>query len=187
MTLRLFVAVAGMPASGKSTIAHRLAPVHGLPLVAKDAIKHGLMDALGDPTDVDTSRNLGRAAVLAMLAVAADNTGAVLDSTWYPYTVPLLRALPAPVVEVRCRVPVAVARRRYRERMPSRRTGDLQAQRPDSELWADVHRAPLGVGPVVWVDTDGPVDIAHVSDRVAAHHRHLGTVGPATDHPRNHV
>jgi hypothetical protein len=141
------------------------------------------MDALGDPANLHASRDLGRAAVLAMLALAADNTGAVLDSTWYPYTAALLRALPAPVVEVRCRVPVAVAQRRYRERMPTRRTGDLQEQRPDTELWADVHRAPLGVGPVVWVDTDGPVDIAAVCDQLTAHHRHLAS-GPTTDADR---
>lgn len=44
--------------------------------------------------------------------------------------------------------------------MPQRRTGDLQAQRPDEELWADVHRRPLGVEPLVWVDTAAPLDAA---------------------------
>ena len=156
MTLRLFVAVVGMPASGKSTIAHQLAPALGLPLLAKDTNKHGLMDALGDPAEVEASRDLGRAAVHALLALAADNTGAVLDSTWHPYTAPLLGALPAPVVEVRCHVPVAVARQRYLARMLTCRTGDLQAQRPDSELWAAVHREPLGVGPSSESTPTGP-------------------------------
>lgn len=171
----LFVTVGGMPASGKSTLAHQLAPALGLPLLAKDTIKHGLIDALGDPTDVQASRDLGRAAVHALLALAADNTGGVLDSTWYPYTAPLLRALPAPVVEIRCHVPVAIARQRYRARMPTRRTGDLQAQRPDSELWAAAHGEPLGVGPVVRVDTDGPVDVAAVVAEVMAHLQDLTT------------
>lgn len=184
MTRRLFVAVGGLPASGKSTVARQLAPALDLPLLAKDTIKHGLMDALGDPIDLDASRDLGHAAVLALLALAADNAGAVLDSTWYPYTAPLLRALPAPVVEVRCRIPVAVARQRYRERMPTQRTGDLQAQRPDTELWADVHRTPLGVGPVVWVDTDRPVDITQVSERVAAHDQRVAPTGPVTHQAR---
>jgi predicted kinase len=92
VTPQVFVAVGGVPASGKSTVAALLAPALGLPLLAKDTIKHGLMDALGDPTDVAQSRELGRAAVHAVLALAAANTGAVLDSTWYPYTEPLLRA-----------------------------------------------------------------------------------------------
>lgn len=73
-------------------------------------------------------------------------------------------------VEVRCRCPLDLARRRYRARMPQRRSGDLQARRPDDELWADVHQRPLGVGPVVWVDTDRPVDgtavAAQVRDRL---------------------
>jgi len=170
---RLFVAIGGVPASGKSTLAHQLAPALGLPLLAKDTINHGLMDALGDPADVEASRELGRAAVHALLALAADNTGAVLDSTWYPYTVPLLRALPAPIVEVRCHVPVTVAQQRYRARMPTRRTGDVQAQHPDSELWASAHGEPLGVGPVVRVETDRPVDVAAVVEQVMAHRRHL--------------
>lgn len=69
-------------------------------------------------------------------------------------------------VEVRCRCPLDRARRRYRARMPQRRSGDLQARRPDDELWADVHQRPLGVGPVVWVDTDRPVDGAAVAAQV---------------------
>lgn len=69
-------------------------------------------------------------------------------------------------VEVRCRCPLDLAWRRYRARMPQRRSGDLQARRPDDELWADVHQRPLGVGPVVWVDTDRPVDGAAVAAQV---------------------
>jgi predicted kinase len=113
---QMFVAVGGLPASGKSTLARQLAPALSLPL---------------------------------------------------------LRALPAPIVEVRCRGPVAVAQQRYRARMPTRRTGDVQAQRPDRELWAAVHREPLGVGPVVRVPTDRPVDIAAVVAEVMAHGRRL--------------
>ncbi|HEX6254210.1 MAG TPA: AAA family ATPase [Euzebyales bacterium] len=168
MTPQVFVAVGGMPASGKSTVAALLAPALGLPLLAKDTIKHGLMDALGDPIEIERSRELGRAAVYAMLAVAAANTGAVLDSTWYPYAEPLLRALPSPVVQVRCRCSVEVARRRHRARMPTRRTGDLQAIRPDDELWSDVHRTPLAVGPVVDVDTERSVDAETLAADVLA-------------------
>lgn len=58
-----------------------------------------------------------------------------------------------------------VAQQRYRARMPTRRTGDVQAQRPDSELWAAAHREPLGVGPVVRFETNRPVDVAEVIAR----------------------
>jgi hypothetical protein len=89
----MFVVVAGPPASGKST--------------------------LGIPTDVEQSHRLGRAAVSAMIATARLNSGAVLDSVWLPYTVPLLRGLAGPVVEVRCQVSRETAAARYRARVPS--------------------------------------------------------------------
>jgi hypothetical protein len=107
----LFVLVAGWPGSGKSTLAAALAPRLGLPLLAKDEIKEALMDALGDPRTVADSQRLGQAAVLAMLRVARTCPGAVMDSTWFDYALPLARVLPGqgepspspglgPVVEV---------------------------------------------------------------------------------------
>jgi adenylylsulfate kinase-like enzyme len=63
----MFVIVAGPPGSGKSTLAMSLAPELGLPLIAKDEIKEALMDVLGPAKSVDQSRELGRAAVMAML------------------------------------------------------------------------------------------------------------------------
>src|SRR5690242_10144054 len=123
------------------------------------------MDALGAPGDVEASRRLGRAAVTAVLRVAAGCPGAVVDSTWFPYAVPLVRGLPGPVVEIRCRVGLDVARRRYRDRRRDPR--HLDAERTEGELWgAEV--APLGVGPLLEVDTGGPVDVRAVADAVRA-------------------
>jgi len=89
-----FVLVAGWPGSGKSTLAAALATELGLPLLAKDEIKKALMEGLGRPETVAASRRLGRAAVLAMLRTARTCPGAVLDSTWYDYALPLARTLP---------------------------------------------------------------------------------------------
>lgn len=63
----LFVVVSGPPASGKSTLAPVLAGELGLPLVAKDTIKEALMSVL-PVRDVEASRQVGHAAVVAMLA-----------------------------------------------------------------------------------------------------------------------
>ena len=52
------------------------------------------------PATVEDSRELGRAAVMAMLAIAKTAPGAVLDSTFYPYTVPHLGELPGALIEV---------------------------------------------------------------------------------------
>ena len=48
-----------------------------------------------------------------MIAVARVNAGAVLDSVWPPYTIPMLRDLPGSIVEVRCEVSRQTAFARY--------------------------------------------------------------------------
>lgn len=155
----LFVLVGGWPGSGKSTLAVALAGELSLPLLAKDEIKEALIDALGRPDTVAESQRLGAAAVVVMLRVAHRLPGgAVLDSTWFPYSLPLVRALPGRLVEVRCIVSLDLARARYRKRAAQRHAGHLDADRTERELWGEPPHA-LGVGPVVEVDTSGSVDI----------------------------
>ncbi|GAA0812883.1 hypothetical protein Sya03_54700 [Spirilliplanes yamanashiensis] len=163
--LRGYVLVGGWPAAGKTTLATALAARLRLPCLAKDEIKQALMDALGAPPTVAASRTLGVAAVHATLQAARGCPAAVVDSTWYPYSVPLVRALTGPFVEIRCRVPVELARERYRRR--ARDDRHLDALRTDDELWGR-EVAPLGVGPLVDVDTTGPVDLDALAATVRA-------------------
>jgi predicted kinase len=163
---RRFVLVAGPPGAGKTTLAVPLAAALGLPLIAKDPIKEALMVALGTPRSLEESRKVGGASVQALLAVAATSCGAVLESTFYPGTVAALRALPGKFVEVRCVVPREVALARYRTRR--RHPGHFEAARSDDELWNPGLVEPLGVGPVVTVDTTTPVDVPALAARVSA-------------------
>lgn len=119
--MRAFLLVGGWPGSGKTTLSRALASELGIPCLSKDVVKEALMDALGAPSTVEESRELGRAAVFAVLGAARGCQGAVIDSTWYPYSEPLVRALPGPVVEVRCRIPLDLARDRYRNRFRDER------------------------------------------------------------------
>ena len=161
-----FVLVAGWPGSGKSTLAAALAAELGLPLLAKDEIKEALMEGLGRPETVAASQRLGQAAVLVMLRAARGCPGAVLDSTWFDYALPLARTLPGRLIEVHCTVPLELARTRYRARAGHRAPGHLDEARSDQELWGEPSRPP-GLGPVVGVDTSGPVDVAGLAATMA--------------------
>jgi hypothetical protein len=130
-----------------------------LPLIAKDAIKEALMDALGAPETVERSREIGRAAVQAMFAVANTSCGAVLESNFDRYVFPYLIALPGSVVEVRCCCSRELALLRYRDRSTERHPGHLDCDRTESELWNDELLQPLGIGPLIEIDTTAPVDI----------------------------
>ncbi|MET8761168.1 AAA family ATPase [Lentzea sp. NPDC004782] len=161
----MFLLVGGWPGSGKTTLATALGPRLGLPVLTKDDVKEALADALGRPGTVNESQRLGRAAVLAVLRIAGRCPGAVLDSTWFDYTRPLVAALPGPVVELRCVVPREVARSRYYARAADRHAGHLDLERDEAELWGEPVR-PLGVGPLVEVDTTGPVDLPAIAAEV---------------------
>ncbi len=121
------------------------------------------MDALGAPADVIESRRLGRAAVVALLRIARDCPAAVIDSTWFDYTGELVRQISGVFVEVRCVLPIWVARQRYGDRVRDLR--HLDGQREHAELWGEPV-APLGVGPLIEVDTSGPVDVVALAARV---------------------
>ena len=158
-----FVLVGGWPGSGKTTLARPLAAELGTVYLAKDVVKEALMDSIGPPRTVEDSRALGAAAVAVVLRIAQGCPGAVIDSTWFPYALPLVRELPGPFVELRCRIDIDVARARYLRRVRDPR--HLDALRTEDELWGS-EVAPLGVGPLVEVNTAEPVDMVALADRI---------------------
>jgi predicted kinase len=164
----VFVVVSGPPASGKSTLAPALATALDLPLLAKDVVKDALADVLGAP-DVARSRELGRAAVHVLLAVARTSGRGVLEGVWHDYARAPLAALPGPLVEVFCRCPPDVLQARYTARSTGRGAGYLDLDRDPDELWnAEVGTPVAGDWPVLEVDTSGAVDVAALAARVVA-------------------
>lgn len=158
-----YVLVGGWPGSGKTTVARALAAALGLAYLGKDELKESLWQQLGVPTTVEESRRLGETAVRVLLRVGRDCPGAVIDSTWYAYTRPLVAELPGPVIEVRCLVSRETARQRYAAR--NRGAGHLDDRRTADELWGRPVAA-LGVGPLIQIDTERPVDIAALADLI---------------------
>jgi hypothetical protein len=165
-----FVVVSGLAASGKTTVAVPLARALGVPLIAKDAIKEALFDAVG-VGDWEWSKTLSRAADAAMVRIAQDLDAAVLDNFWYAETVDdLLSPLPRPIVEVFCRCAPKVAHDRFRTR--TRHPGHVDHERDPELLPVFIrrsHKLPLRMlGPVVEVDTERPVDVDSLTARVLA-------------------
>jgi predicted kinase len=166
----VFIVVSGPPGSGKSTLAGTLARELALPLVAKDTIKDALMVVLPVP-DVDASRRVGRAAVAAMLAVAAASPiGAVIDCNFHRSTaIDGLSQLSGRMVEVFCRCDRDRAWARYQARAGSRHPGHFDAVRTIDDLWHDDVTHPVAGGwPVVVVETNTPVDTTSVLEDIRA-------------------
>jgi len=167
---RRLVLVTGPPGAGKTTVAEALADELGFTLFAKDPIKEILHDALGEEADLAWSRRLGVAAMEMLWALAAYSPAAVLEANFWPDD-PRHRAhaqaLGAVPVEVHCVCPVEECVRRYAERAPSRHAVHVDGHGARS-LVAGFERSarPLGLGPVVLVDTTRPVDIPALAARV---------------------
>jgi len=169
VVLHGFVVVAGIPGSGKTTLAGPLAQELQLPLLSKDTIKEALFDVLGTG-DLEWSQRLGRASHRIMYAVAAESQGAVLESHfWRGLSEPDLRALSAPMIQVYCRCPPELAAERYRQRITSadRHPGHLPEHQTEevTRAWREAEPQPLDLdGVLIEVDTSKPFE----SDAIAA-------------------
>ncbi|MGO9342055.1 MAG: AAA family ATPase [Acidimicrobiales bacterium] len=166
-----FVVVAGLPGSGKTTLARALAVELDLPLISKDTIKEALFDALGTG-DLEWSQTLGRAAHLVMYGIAREGRSAVLESHFWPGVAePDLRRLGRPLLQVYCRCPTETAAARYRRRAssPGRHPGHLPEHQAEevTKSWRESGARPLALdAPLVEVLTTEPVDIEDVASRV---------------------
>ena len=78
---RPFLLISGLPASGKTTLGHRLAHALGLPLLDKDEILEALFDGLG-VGDAEWRNRLSRSADVVLQRLAGQTAGAVLASFW---------------------------------------------------------------------------------------------------------
>jgi len=159
-----YVILSGPPASGKSTLGPVLAESLELPYLAKDTIKRALIAELG-AVDVEASRRLGGAAMRALVAVAAEAGGGVLDGSWLrDRSASLVRLLDGPLVEVFCRCSPEELQQRYVQRATTRGPGHFDQDRSWSELWGEQTSEPVDDGwPVVEVDTRRAVDVSDLA------------------------
>jgi len=117
---RRIVLVSGAPGAGKSTLAAPLAARLNFPLLAKDAIKETLFDALGGAAgDLAQSRLFCGAAMETLWTLAAHCPAVVLEANFRPRSAherARIAALGGAVVEVYCACPREEAARRFAAR-----------------------------------------------------------------------
>lgn len=181
----LLVLLNGLPGAGKSTLAPPLAEALSATSLSKDAIKEGLA-AQGGAASAD----LGGAAMDQIWRRAADLPGAVvIDSWWFrPRDLAFARQGLAQVrrgrvAEVWCAVPVGVARGRYEARRRAAVHRDGRDMEAEWQAWGRFG-GPLGLAPVVVVDTHVPVDGADVARRVVTRAGTVSSLAPTRSQRR---
>ncbi len=167
----LLVVVAGMPSSGKTTVAEGLARRLRLPLIAKDEIKESLYESLGAGS-VSSSAVLGDAAYALIFALArtmlSSGVSAIIEANFFRDQESEFAALPEhQLVQVHCKAPLSVLLDRYANR--SRHAGHHDAQKIKelpARYESGAHDALRLRGDLIELDTTQPVDLDALADRV---------------------
>lgn len=159
---RRFVVMSGLPGSGKTVLAHRLAAALDLPIIDKDDVLERLFASKG-AGDAEWRRALSRESDSILRSEAAASNGAILVSFWRLPGMPpdsgtpidWLASLSDHIVNVHCSCPPEIAADRFRRRV--RHPGHLDGERSHHEILASLRllvSLPLpGINPQVTVDT----------------------------------
>jgi predicted kinase len=111
--------ILGSPASGKTTLAARLATDLEIPCYSKDTVKEALFEALG-VGDREWSRRLSAASFAAVLELARAQVRAggscIVEGNWPQAYASALRATGGRSAQIRLTVDAAEARRRFQAR-----------------------------------------------------------------------
>ena len=169
------IVVTGLPASGKSTIARRLAADLDWPMFDKDDFLEALFDR-HPVNSLDDRRRLSRQSDDVFRQAACGAKSAVLVSHWQPANgventgtpTDFLKQAFGRIVEVHCACTVETALQRFtaRERHPSHMDAERGEDAIRHQFEALAPGYPLGLGALISVDTDVMLDMAPLISRV---------------------
>jgi predicted kinase len=140
--------ILGSPASGKTTLARRLALRWSVPVLCKDDIKEALFDSLGQG-DRAWSRRLSEASFTALMHLAQRQLSlgqsCIVEGNWRAVNLPgielALRDSGACALQIWCCADPAEIVRRFTAR--TRHAGHLDALMPRTELERAACEAPM--------------------------------------------
>jgi len=175
-----YVVISGLPASGKSTLARRLAPRLSLPVLDKDDILDELFESLGTG-DANWRTTLSRSADDTFARRASELGAGLLVSWWrHPKSAAesgtpttWLAALAPPVLEIHCVCPIELAATRFvtRTRHPGHRDATRRSDEVVEEFEHFARLGPLAFGPIAYADTRSEVVQHHLVAFVHQHER----------------
>ena len=139
MKMTNLIIILGSPASGKTTLARRLAADLALPCLCKDDIKEALFEVLG-VTDRAGSRRLSDASFAAQLRLAhtqlAVGLSCILEGNWRGEHAPMVSAILSTdgsrACQIACRAAAAEITHRFTSRL--RHPGHLDAAVSPQEI-----------------------------------------------------
>jgi predicted kinase len=175
---RSIIIVSGAPASGKSTVARALAEVLGFPLFSKDIFKESLFESLGNQlahivgSPAELSRLLSRAAMDVLWSVAPCCPQVILEANFRPkdqHERERFAALQGRKLEIYCHCTPEEAARRFRERATTARHHPAHSMKTISAELLEEFDRPVGLCPVIDVDTERPVDPLEIIERIRGH------------------
>jgi predicted kinase len=172
---RSILLVSGAPASGKSTVAHALAKAFGFALLSKDTCKESLYATLGallaerSGSAEELSRLLSRAAMEMLWSLAPYCPQVILEANFRTRDESeraRFAALEGHKLEIYCRCSPAEAARRFRERALRERHHPAHSVKSMPVEAMQEYDRPFGLSPVIKVDTERPVDVATLIERI---------------------
>ncbi|HEX3957529.1 MAG TPA: hypothetical protein VHZ03_13005 [Trebonia sp.] len=141
--------------------------------MTKDLVKETLHDALHVPGDGEIgqswSQRLSAASFELLWALAARAGDMAIEANLHPHSeceLGKLRGLGDRVVEVHCACPAEVTVARYN----ARRRHEVHWLTTATLAAMDKYDRPVGIGPLITVDTTVPVDVASVAAEVRRLH-----------------
>lgn len=171
---RSVIVITGLPASGKTTLAHLLGDELGFVVIDKDDFLETLLGSvqefnaefrnrcsrIADKQFEEAARAAGNVILVSHWQGPDEHRESGTPSAW-------LREFES-VIEVACQCPVATAVQRFKNRNRHPGHGDNRSDLSVLLNWfeEDNLRGPLDLGPVIQVNTEGPVDIKKLGQKI---------------------